>query len=63
MTAQVTALLSPFVKRGLFDSPETAVATLARDYTLQKIARHQAVIEQLQKNMASCQTMMVMGFG
>ena len=49
MTAQVTALLSPFVKRGLFDSPETAVATLARDYTLQKIARHQAVIEHLQK--------------
>ena len=49
MTEQVATLLSPFVKRGLFDSPEKAVATLARDYTLQQITRHQAVIAQLQK--------------
>lgn len=49
MTEQVATFLSPFVKRGLFDSPEKAVATLAREYTLHQIARHQAVIKQLQK--------------
>ena len=48
MSEQVATLLSPFVKRGLFDSPEKAVVTLARDYTLHQIERHQNVIEQLQ---------------
>lgn len=48
MSEQVATLLSPFVKRGLFDTPEKAVMTLARDYTLHQIAHYQAVIEQLQ---------------
>lgn len=49
MSEQVATLLSPFVKRGLFDSTETAVITLARDYTLHQIQHHQKVIEDLQK--------------
>lgn len=48
MSEQVATLLSPFVKRGLFDSPEKAVVTLVRDYTLHQIERHQKVMEQLQ---------------
>ncbi len=51
MSEQVETLLSPFIERGLFDSPEQAVIMLARDYTLHQIERHQTVIEQLQKNM------------
>ena len=47
MSEQVATLLFPFVKRGLFDSPEKAVVTLARDYTLHQIERHQNVIKQL----------------
>lgn len=49
MSEQVATVLSPFVKRGLFDSPEKAVITLARDYTLHQIERYQTVIEQLQE--------------
>jgi hypothetical protein len=49
MSERVITLLSPFVKRGLFDSPEKAVMTLARDYTLHQIEHYQSEIEQLQK--------------
>jgi len=49
MSEQVATLLSPFIERGLFNSPEQAVMTLARDYTLHQIERHQKVIDRLQK--------------
>lgn len=51
MSEQVVSLLSPFIERGLFATPEQAVITLARDYTLHQIEHHQKITEQLQKNM------------
>lgn len=49
MSEQVATVLSPFVQHGLFDSPEKAVMTLARDYTLHQIDRYQKTTEQLQE--------------
>ena len=48
MTDQVAAVIEPFVRRGLFDSPEKAVTEMARDYVLRQIERYQAIAEGLQ---------------
>jgi hypothetical protein len=48
MSAQVAAMIDPFVRRGLFASPEQAVSEMARDYILRQIERHRATIEKLQ---------------
>lgn len=48
MTNQVTTVIDPFIQRGLFESPEKAVAEMARDYILRQIERYQAVVEELQ---------------
>lgn len=48
MTDQVAAVIEPFVRRGLFDSPEKAVTEMARDYVLRQIERYQAIAESLQ---------------
>ena len=48
MSDQVTTVIEPFVRRGLFSSPEQAVTEMARDYVLHQIDRHRATIEKLQ---------------
>jgi hypothetical protein len=48
MTDQVAAVIEPFVRRGLFASPEKAVAEMARDYVLRQIERYRSVTESLQ---------------
>ncbi len=48
MSDPIAAVLDPFVRRGLFESPETAVAILAQEYILRQIQRYQARIEALQ---------------
>jgi hypothetical protein len=48
MTDQVASVVEPFVRRGLFPSPEKAVAEMARDYIRRQIQHYQSVIEGLQ---------------
>lgn len=48
MTDQVAAVVEPFVRRGLFASPEKAVAEMARDYVLRQVERYRTVTESLQ---------------
>jgi len=48
MTDQVAAVVEPFVRRGLFASPEKAVAEMARDYVLRQIERYRTATESLQ---------------
>lgn len=48
MTDQVASVIEPFVRRGLFSSPERAVTEMARDYVLHQIERHRSVLEKLQ---------------
>lgn len=48
MNTATMALIDPFVKRGLFESHEKAVAELARSYVLQQIERYQATVASLQ---------------
>ncbi len=48
MSAQVTAVIEPFVRRGLFATPEQAVAEMAREFILRQIKHHRAVAERLQ---------------
>lgn len=48
MTSQITMIIEPFVKRGLFESPEKAVFTMAYDYVLHQVEHYQAKIERLQ---------------
>lgn len=48
MSTQVAALVEPFVRRGLFATPERAVAEMTRDYVLRQIERYRAIIEKLQ---------------
>lgn len=48
MSDQVTTVIEPFVRRGLFASPEQAVVEMAQDYVLRQIERHRAAIERLQ---------------
>ena len=46
MSTQLTAIIEPFVKRGIFESPEKAVAEMARDYVLHQIERYRTKVEQ-----------------
>lgn len=48
MSSKVATIVEPFVRRGLFASPEQAVAEMARDYVLRQIEHYQATIQQLQ---------------
>lgn len=48
MTSQISAVIEPFVQRGLFESPEKAVITMAYDYVLRQVERYQIAIERLQ---------------
>ena len=48
MTDQVASVIEPFVRRGLFASPEQAVVQMARDYVLRQIEHYRAAIENLQ---------------
>jgi len=48
MSDQVATLVEPFVRRGLFATPERAVAEMARDYVLRQIEHHRATVERLQ---------------
>jgi hypothetical protein len=40
-------IVQPFVRRGLFASPEKAVAEMAQDYVLRQIERYRAVDDRL----------------
>jgi hypothetical protein len=42
MSPELTAVVEPFVRRGLFPSAETAVAEIARDYVLHQIECYRA---------------------
>jgi len=48
MTDQLAAVIEPFVRRGLFASPEKAVVEMARDYILRQIERYRAIADSLQ---------------
>lgn len=48
MNTTVTMIIEPFVRRGLFASPEQAVTEMARDYVLRQIEHHQAIVQKLQ---------------
>jgi len=43
MVSDVIAIVEPFVQRGVFKSPEAAVAEMARDYTLRQIERYRMI--------------------
>jgi hypothetical protein len=49
MSTNLTTLVEPFVKRGIFESPEKAVAEMARAYVLHQIERYRTRSEQLEK--------------
>jgi hypothetical protein len=49
MSTQLTSIVEPFVKRGIFESPEKAVTEMARDYVLRQIERYGEIIEQFEK--------------
>jgi len=48
MTNDVTAVIEPFVQRGLFENPEKAVVEMARVYILRQIQQHQDAMDRLQ---------------
>lgn len=48
MMNQITAVIEPFVQRGLFESSEKAISTMAYDYVLRQVERYQTTIERLQ---------------
>ena len=43
MSDSVVEIVEPFVRRGLFASPEQAVVEMAHDYVLRQIERYRAV--------------------
>lgn len=45
MTDSVAHIVEPFVRRGLFDTPEDAVAEMARDYVLRQIEHYRDIVE------------------
>jgi len=47
MTSQVVSVVEPFVRRGLFATPEQAVTTMAHDYILHQIEHYQAITTSL----------------
>jgi hypothetical protein len=48
MTLNTSPYIEPFVKRGLFNSSEQAIATLARSYILQQIEKYRTTIAHLE---------------
>jgi len=48
MAATAETIFEPFVRRGLFASPESAAREMARDYILRQIERHRAFIAALE---------------
>jgi len=48
MISQVVSVVEPFVRRGLFATPEQAVIEMAHDYVLRQIERYRSVVESLQ---------------
>lgn len=49
MNDSVIAVVEPFVRRGLFASPEQAVAEMARDYVLRQVEYYRASIQELER--------------
>jgi hypothetical protein len=47
MSDQVSSIIEPFVRRGLFASQEEAVTEMARDYVLRQIERYQSIVARL----------------
>lgn len=43
MTPELTAVVEPFVRRGLFPNAEMAISEIARDYVLRQIERYRAI--------------------
>ncbi len=43
MSPELTAVVEPFVRQGLFPNAEMAVAEFARDYVLRQIERYRAI--------------------
>jgi hypothetical protein len=43
MSLELTAIVEPFVRRGLFPNAEIAVVEIARDYVLRQIERYRAL--------------------
>lgn len=48
MSNQVSIIIEPFVRRGLFPTAESAISEMARDYVLRQIERYQKTINTLQ---------------
>jgi hypothetical protein len=48
MISQVVNVVEPFVRRGLFATPEEAVIEMAHDYVLRQVERYRTAIENLQ---------------
>jgi hypothetical protein len=48
MDYPITTIVEPFVRRGLFSSPEQAIVEMARDYVLHQIEHYRSIIEKLQ---------------
>lgn len=48
MDTTVLTVIEPFVRRGLFSSPEQAVVELAREYVLRQVEHYQQIIEALE---------------
>lgn len=43
MSPELTAVIEPFVRRGLFPNAEMAVVEIARDYVLRQIEHYRAI--------------------
>lgn len=43
MSANVTAVMEPFVRRGLFPNTESAVTEIAREYVLRQIEQYRSI--------------------
>ena len=48
MSNSITTVVEPFVRRGLFTSPEQAVTEMAREYVLRQVEHYQAVVQSLE---------------
>ena len=48
MNGQMASVIEPFVRRGLFATPEQAVTEMASDYVLRQIERYRSIIKDLQ---------------
>jgi hypothetical protein len=48
MSDQLATIIEPFVRRGLFSSPEQAVTEMARDYVLRQIERYRTAVASMQ---------------